>query len=199
MKKTIIQIALLLVIVVLTIFLVRSIMEPVRYTNEKKFRYDLTIQKLKDIRSAEVAYRAVNKHYTGSFDTLINFIKHGEMAIVKMIPDPNDTTFSRSIMDTIGYVAIIDTIFGKRTDFIPDNLKYIPNSEGQVFTLEAGYTEKSKIMIPVFRASALNTQILYGMDEQTIYNEDTKLMVNDLFPGLFVGSMTEASTDGNWE
>ncbi|MDR2083625.1 MAG: hypothetical protein LBP67_01345 [Bacteroidales bacterium] len=199
MKKTIIQIALLVVIVVLTILLVRSIMEPVKFTQEKKFRYDLAIQKLKDIRAAETAYRAVNKQYTGSFDTLINFVKHGEMAIIKMIPDPTDTTFRKSIMDTIGYIPIMDTLFKNRVDFVPENMKYIPNSGGQMFTLEAGFTEKSKIMIPVFRASALNTQILNGMDEQTIYNEDTKLMVNDLFPGLYVGSMTEASTDGNWE
>ena len=199
MKKTIIQITLLVVIVVLGILLFRSIMEPVKFTQEKKFRYDLAVQKLKDIRSAEVAYRAVNKKYTGSFDTLINFVKYGEMAIVKMVPDPDDTTFRKSIMDTVGFVAILDTLFGTRTDFVPDNMKIIPNSGGQLFKLEAGYVEKSKIMIPVFRASGLNTQILSGMDEQTIYNEDTKLMVNDMFPGLYVGSMTEASTDGNWE
>ena len=54
-------------------------------------------------------------------------------------------------------------------------------------------------MIPVFQCSALNTQILKGMDEQTIYNEDAKLKINDRFPGLMVGSMEEPSTDGNWE
>ncbi|MDD3151621.1 MAG: hypothetical protein PHE45_01810 [Bacteroidales bacterium] len=121
------------------------------------------------------------------------------MAVVKMIPDPEDTTFRKSILDTIGFINVYDTLFSSREDFKLENIKYIPHSGGQEFKLEAGHIEKSKILIPVFQASALNTQILKGMDEQTIYNEDTKLTVNDRFPGLTVGSMEEASTDGNWE
>ncbi|MDD4142141.1 MAG: hypothetical protein PHR20_05050 [Bacteroidales bacterium] len=198
--KTLVQIFLLLLIGALVFFVVHSIMKPVKFTREKSFRYELTVQRLKDIRSAEVAYRSVNKKYSGSFDTLINFISTGELAIVKMIPDPNDTTFRRSIIDTIGFISVIDTLYKNRTDFDPANIRYVPNTNrSEQFVLEAGFVEKSKIMIPVFKASALNTQILKGMDEQTIYNEDAKLKVNDMFPGLFVGSMEEASTDGNWE
>ncbi|MDD3152213.1 MAG: hypothetical protein PHE45_04875, partial [Bacteroidales bacterium] len=100
MKKVILQIALFLVIIVLAVLIVRSIMEPVKFQQEKDFRYENTIQRLKDIRAAEGAYRTVNKRYTASFDTLIDFVKTGQLAVVKMIPDPEDTTFRKSILDT---------------------------------------------------------------------------------------------------
>lgn len=198
-KRLIIEVVLAIVIVGLVIMVIRSVMEPVKFKSEKDFRYENTIQRLKDIRDVEIAFKTINRRYTSDFDSLINFAKEGNLYIVKMVPDPTDTTFRRSILDTIGTVSVMDTLFKNRENFNPENLRYIPHSEGQIFKLEAGFVEKSKIMIPVFQCSALNTQILKGMDEQTIYNEDAKLKINDRFPGLMVGSMEEPSTDGNWE
>lgn len=198
-KRLIIEVVLAIVIVGLVIMVIRSVMEPVKFKSEKDFRYENTIQRLKDIRDVEMAFKTINRRYTSDFDSLINFAKEGNLYIVKMVPDPTDTTFRRSILDTIGTVPVMDTLFKNRENFNPENLRYIPHSEGQIFKLEAGFVEKSKIMIPVFQCSALNTQILKGMDEQTIYNEDAKLKINDRFPGLMVGSMEEPSTDGNWE
>lgn len=198
-KRLIIEVVLAIVIVGLVIMVIRSVMEPVKFKSEKDFRYENTIQRLKDIRDVEIAFKTINRRYTSDFDSLINFAKEGNLYIVKMVPDPTDTTFRRSILDTIGTVPVMDTLFKNRENFNPENLRYIPHSAGQIFKLEAGFVEKSKIMIPVFQCSALNTQILKGMDEQTIYNEDAKLKINDRFPGLMVGSMEEPSTDGNWE
>ena len=198
-SKVIIEIILAIVIVGLAILVVRSIMKPVKFKQEKDFRYETTIQRLKDIRDSEGAFRTINRRYTASFDTLINFVKNGKIYVVKMVPDPHDTTFRKSILDTIGMIPVLDTLFKNRKEFNADNLRFIPYSGGQEFKLEAGFVEKSKIQMPVFQCSALNTQILKGMDEQAVYNEDSQLKVNDKFPGLIVGSMNEPSTDGNWE
>ena len=74
------------------------------------------------------------------------------------------------------------------------------NSIREIINLiDAGDIERSKVIIQVFEASALNTQILKGLDSQLINNFDDLLESTDRFPGLKVGSMTEASTDGNWE
>ncbi|MGI6718715.1 MAG: hypothetical protein ACOX4D_06190 [Bacteroidales bacterium] len=197
--KKVVHFVLIVVIVVLAVLLVKSIQKPIKFNKEKEFRKELSVQKLKDIRAAQIAFRSVNKRYTGSFDTLVDFIEHGQLAIVKMIPDPTDTTFTRSILDTIGYTLVKDTLFADRPDFDASKLSIIPNSGGEKYKLEAGTIEKSKIQIPVFRAEALWTQILKGMDEQSIINDNAKLEVNGLFPGLYVGSMEESSTDGNWE
>ena len=197
--RIIVEIVLAVIIVLLGIAVYRSIMKPVKFTNEKSFREEQTIQKLKDIRDAEMAFRAINKRYTASFDTLIDFIDNGNLYIVKMVPDPTDTTFRRSILDTIGTTRVKDSLFKNRENFNPDNIKFIPFSKGEIFKLEAGYVEKSKIMIPVFQCSALYTQMLKGLDEQMVINENAKLSKNDKFQGLLVGSMDEPSTDGNWE
>ena len=71
-------------------------MEPVKFKSEKDFRYENTIQRLKDIRDVEIAFKTINRRYTSDFDSLINFAKEGNLYIVKMVPDPTDTTFRRS-------------------------------------------------------------------------------------------------------
>jgi len=88
MKKTIFQIVLIAIVIVLGYLTYDSIMEPVRFNKEKKFREKLVIQYLKDIRSAQFIYKQLNNKYTGSFDTLIHFMDSAEIPVVKMIPDP---------------------------------------------------------------------------------------------------------------
>ena len=77
MKKFIIQIVLAIVIVVLGYFCYQSIMIPQKFTQIKQQRYERVIQRLKDIRTAQEAYKGVYGVYTHNFDTLIHFIKYG--------------------------------------------------------------------------------------------------------------------------
>ena len=116
-----------------------------------------------------------------------------------MVPEPEDTTNTRTIMDTIAYVNFHDSLVASRTDFNIETLAIIPFAEGDSFLIDAGEIERSKVLIQVFEVSALNTQILKGLDSQMINNYDDLLESTDRFPGVKVGSMTEASTDGNWE
>ena len=83
--KTVIQIVLGISIVVLSYFLVESIMKPIRFKKEQTHRYSVVIQNLKDIRTAQLAYKDVYGKFTGSFDTLINFVKHDSLVIIKKI------------------------------------------------------------------------------------------------------------------
>jgi hypothetical protein len=116
-----------------------------------------------------------------------------------MIPDPKDTTFTRSISDTIGRVAILDSLFGKRANFDINNLSLIPGTNGQKFELEAGKIDKGGLKVDVFEARAHNDVILDGLDSQLIRNLNKGLEDINRFPGLKVGSMLEVTTDGNWE
>ena len=72
--KTVLQILLFIVAVVLSFFIYKSIQRPIQFEKAKKARYDVTVQRLKDIRKAELAYKDVYRKFTGSWDTLINFI-----------------------------------------------------------------------------------------------------------------------------
>jgi len=199
MKKIIIQVVLLAIIIFLVYKIYESIMEPVRFNKEKDHRMEQVVQNLKDIRAAQMAYKSIYGKYAPNFDTLLNFIEIEEIPVVKMIPDPNDTTFTRSIMDTLGYISVLDSLYNNRPNFKLGSLPLIPFAEGDTFLMDAGEIERSKLMIKVFEASSLNNQFLKGLDQQLVNNFNDKLESTDRFPGLKVGSMSEATTDGNWE
>jgi len=199
MKKIIIQVVLLAIIIFLVYKIYESIMEPVRFNKEKDHRMEQVVQNLKDIRAAQMAFKSIHGEYAPNFDTLLSFVEIEEIPVVKMIPDPTDTTFTRSIMDTLGYISVLDSLYNNRPNFKLASLPIIPFSEGDTFKMDAGEIERSKVMIRVFEASSLNLQFLKGLDLQLINNFNDKLESTDRFPGLKVGSMSEATTDGNWE
>ncbi|OQX73136.1 MAG: hypothetical protein B6D61_12910 [Bacteroidetes bacterium 4484_249] len=199
MVNNIIKVLLLVIIVVLAYMVYDSIMEPVKFNQEVNRRNAIVVQSLKDIRNAEMSFKSINGRYTASFDTLIDFLKNGQIPEVKIIPDPNDTTFTKTIRDTIGYVPVADSLFGKRTNFDITKIKYIPFTDGQIFKLDAGVIDRGGVSVNVFEASALYKQYLADMDKQMVTNLIASKEQIEKFPGLKVGSMTEASTDGNWE
>jgi hypothetical protein len=199
MKNNIIKIVLGVIIIVLGFLVINSIMAPVKFENEKTRREQVVIEQLKEIREVQIAYKGIYNRYTGSFDTLIDFIKNGQIPVVNIIPDPSDTTFIKTINDTIGYVLVVDTLFKKHTNYDPNSLRFIPFSEGQEFELAAGKIEISKTKVNVFEVKALYIHILKGLDKQLIINLRKKLKELEKYEGLKVGSMEEASTDGNWE
>ena len=78
--KVVIRLLLALAIVLLAFLCWKSIQGPIDFNKEVKLRDEAVIQRLVDIRTAQVAYRAQNGKYTASFDTLINFVKTGKIA-----------------------------------------------------------------------------------------------------------------------
>ena len=199
MVNNIIKVALLIVIVALAYFVVESILGPVRFNEEVTTRNDEVIQNLRDIRTAEMAYKAMNGKYTANFDTLVDFLKFGEIPVVKMTPDPDDTTNTRTIRDTIGYIPVSDSLFGKRPGYDVNNLRHIPFTNNISFELDANLIEKGGVDVNVFEATALYKEYLNGLDEQMVLNLIAAKEQIEKYPGLKVGSMIEASTDGNWE
>lgn len=199
MKKTLIQLALFVVIVALGYMVFESVMEPVRFNKEKQQREKVVIERLKDIRSSQFIYKQLTGAYASSFDTLIKFLKVAEIAVVKIVPDPNDTTYTLTINDTVGYIKVADSLFSKHANFTYSMLTTIPFSGGDYFVMQADTIERGGVEVHVFEAKAPFTSYLKGMDEQTIINFISKFEDIERFPGLRVGSMTEPSTDGNWE
>ncbi len=196
--KYIVQIILLVVIVGLLYFIYTGIMKPIDFDKEHDFRKIEVVQRLKDIRSAEVAYKSIYGFYTGDFDTLINFVKTDSFPVLYAEGSLDDSLAviqGRVIRDTI-YVPVRDSLFDKSYPF--DSLRYIPFAPtGKEFALQAGtILTASQLEVHVFEASALYFDILHGMDRQLIIN------LNDIkkFPGIRVGDIEEANNNaGNWE
>lgn len=192
MKSTIIKIVLFIIIIVLAYFVVESFMKNVRFDKELDRRSDVVIDRLKDIRTAQFTFKTIHDSYAPDFDTLIDFLKTGEIPVVRIIPDPEDTTFTKTINDTIAYVLVKDSLFNhKGPNFKIEELSIIPFSGGQKFIMNAGEIEKGKVNVDVFEAIAPKEVYLKGLNKELIARES----VTD----LKVGSMEEPTTDGNWE
>ncbi len=197
MIQTIIKIVLAGIAIFLAYVLYQNIMKPVKFNQEVDKRNTAVIQALKDIRAAELVYKGANSVYANDLDSLIMFVKSGEIPVVKIVPDPADTTFSKTIRDTIGFVKVIDSLY-KRPGFSIEKMKFIPFSDKE-FSLEAGKLEKGGVEVNVFEAKAHYDEYLSDLDKQMLMNLIAGREDIERFPGLKVGSMTEVSIDGNWE
>lgn len=197
--KKIVQVILAIVIIGLGYLVYDSIMKPVRFNKEMAIREGIVIQKLKDIRSSQMIYKQLKGSYAPGFDSLISFLKIAEIPVVKMVADPSDTTFTRTINDTVGFINVADSLFGKIKGFSFASLKTIPYSKGLLFEMDADTIERGGVEVHVFEAKAPFTAFLNGMDEQTIINLISKYEDINWYAGIKVGSLIEPSTDGNWE
>jgi len=198
--KTVYQILLAILIVVIGYFVFESIMAPIRFKKEKDKRYEVTIQRLKDVRTAQLAYRSRFNKFTGSFDTLITFLKEGEFKVVKQIGSEDDSVAlaqGKVYRDTIK-VAVRDSLF---KNYAVDSIRFVPFSGGIQFELAAGELETgSKVKVKVFECKAHNDVILKGLNRQEIININDLQKKLERYPGLQVGSMIEATNNaGNWE
>jgi hypothetical protein len=199
-KLTIINIVLVIAAIFLAYMVYHSISQPVIFDNTKTERELKVVQNLKDIRSTQGLFKENYNRYTASFDTLIEFIRTGELPVVNIIPDPNDTTFTKTINDTVGYIKVLDSLFSTRQNFNVESLRYIPFSEPQQeFEIQAGYITRGGMKVPVFEVKAPYNTYLNGLDKQRIRNATAEREDLNKYPGMKVGSMTEPLTDGNWE
>lgn len=190
-KYKVFQFVLFAVVVALGYLVWETIQEPVRFNKEKDLRTAVVVQRLKDIRTIQQIYRSINDTFAPSMDHLIHFLKTAQIPVVKSIYDPTDTLFIRTINDTIGYKPVLDSIFGNRPNFNPDELAYVPFSGGKKIEMNAGKINRGGVMVPVFMAKARKEYYLAGLNEEMIKNPQVK--------DLIVGSLEEPTLDGNWE
>jgi hypothetical protein len=209
--KTVAQIVLIALVIILSYWLYTSVERPLDFEKERKDRYEATIARLKDIRKAELAYKDVHGKFTGSWDTLISFVKTGKIPLVRKIGMLTDSMIEagwtekqalkegKIIRDTVR-VSVLDTIFGK--NYKIDEIKFIPVKDTVAqFHLGAGWvTTGSGIKVPVFEVKAHNNTILRNLDKQQIINLNESKRMNGKYPGLKVGSLEETNNNaGNWE
>lgn len=170
-------------------------------SDEKK-----VIEKLKLIRDAEKAYLSKYDAYTGSFDTLINFIKHDSLYITEKTEiitprDRKDPLFYkgdsiRIEVDTIGIEPVISSVFEDKYktynwDKLPVVPRYAndPDNQDKKFEIYADKVEKSGVMIDV-----VEVVDKYPLDES---RSDKNEIPKRKF--LRFGSRSEVTTSGNWE
>ncbi|MBR5936268.1 MAG: hypothetical protein IKZ89_08975 [Bacteroidaceae bacterium] len=70
--------------------LYESIMDPIRFANEKGRRDKAVINRLLDIRDAQIEYNHAHSTYCDDFDTLIAFVKSAKLPIIRKIGNLTD-------------------------------------------------------------------------------------------------------------
>ncbi|MCR5454994.1 MAG: hypothetical protein K6F33_08420 [Bacteroidales bacterium] len=211
--KIIIHVVLVAVIAFLAYMLWDSIMQPIRFQKQADWRHGLTVQKLKDIRDAQVAYKSVYGAYTGSFDSLENFVQNGKLKIVKAIgniPDSFYDKYPRKLAETKAIEAGIvkrDTVVVNCYDSLCKgnykvaDLRKVPVVQNKEFEMEMDTIEtSSKAKITVFEARTPYEDYLKGLDNQEVINLIDEAQTLGRYPGLKVGSLKEFNNNaGNWE
>ena len=209
--KAIIQILLFAIVIALVYMIYRSIQRPIDFEKSRKERYEATIERLKDIRKAQLAYKDIYGKFTDNWDTLIYFVTHDSIRNIRRVGELTDSMIEAKINEQkaleLGLIirdtireSVLESLFGK--DYDANKLRYVPvSNEKAEFHLAAGAVRTgSGIIVPVFEAKAHNNTILKNLDEQLIINLNGQRRTNEKYPGLQVGSLTEANNSaGNWE
>ena len=209
--KKVLQICLAIVIIALAYVVYRQIATPVEFDNERKTKEAAVIERIKDIRTAERAFKSKYQRFTGSFDTLINFILNDSLIMERRLVDEDDSAAMaqlklRKIQNVEEFsIPVIDTVFAPRKLSVADvqNLRYIPGTENKVeFLLAAGSVETGNVVVPVMECKAPYKMFLDTVKyRQELINliVENKNIYNK-YPGVKVGDINQPNNEaGNWE
>lgn len=201
MKKILIIVVLPAVIVVLGYLIYKSVQQPVVFEKNRKVRETVCIDRLKDIRTLQVAYKSRHNKFTGNMDSLIDFYNTGTITIIRQVGSLDDSAAvaeKRVYRDSI-QIAVKDTLL-KRPGFVVDSIAYIPFSGGKKMILNALIAKVSGVDVPLFEAAAPYDDLLVGLDRQLVVNLKADRELVGRYPGLKVGSIDAPNNNaGNWE
>ena len=203
MKAKKIALLLIPINILLFYFVYNSVNSELKFQKAAKVRISENIQKLKDLRQIQISYKKINTTYANNFESLIDFLENDSMPIIKAIGETPDTLTDEEALqlniisrDT-AYVLAKEKVFDQayirsRNNEFPlelNNLISVPYSNIN-YSINAGQIEKGKVLVQVFEISTTYGAVLSGLNAKNkSYN------LNSL---IKVGSMNEASLNGNW-
>lgn len=184
-----------------------SINAPIKFNEVKKERYLKVIDKLKDIRNAQLAYKSVNGSYANNFDGLIKFIDTAQYTLTQK-RDSSYLQYDRVyridmlrevvVIDTLGFSSVKDSLFGNSNRY--KNMAQIPiNGVDAIFSIKSDMIKKGDYDVHVFEVRVSKDVILFDQNKDLLKQEKALMSVDGVNgPDLVLGSMTEVSTNGNW-
>ena len=207
--KLVIQLLLWIVIGVLGYLTFNAVYEPIEFNKVKEARYQKVIDKLKDIRKAQLAHKQVTGVFAGDFDNLIKFIDIAENTVTQrrdttILDEVHKKTYgvdqykSKTIVDTLGYVPVKDSIFKNSSRY--KEMMYVPTTDKKAkFEIESGKIRKNDTEISVFEVKVSKDVILSDLDKDLLMQEKQVISVDGVNGEYIqIGSMTEINTNGNW-
>ena len=210
--KKLFQIILAVAIVGLVYVIYVQISTPIRFDKETKAKKAQVIDRIKDIRTAQRAFKSKYQHFTASFDSLSAFVLTDTLELERKIVDEDDSA-AMAMLKKSGKkniekfkIAVIDTIFApkKVTRQDVENFRFIPGTGNKAqFIMEAGIiTTESKVVIPVVECRAPYKAFLdtVAYRQEVIHLIDEEQNNFNRYPGVKFGSMDSGNNEaGNWE
>ena len=210
--KKLFQIILAVAIVGLVYVIYVQISTPIRFDKETKAKKAQVIDRIKDIRTAQRAFKSKYQHFTASFDSLSAFVLTDTLELERKIVDEDDSA-AMAMLKKSGKkniekfkIAVIDTIFApkKVTRQDVENFRFIPGTGNKAqFIMEAGIiTTESKVVMPGVECRApykafLDT-VAYRQEVINLIDEEQNNF--NRYPGVKFGSMDSGNNEaGNWE
>jgi len=186
-----------------------TIQENIEYEAIKKDTRNRVIQKFKDIRTAQQAYRDANGNFAGNFNDLVSFTKNGTVPIFKSIGAIPDSLNLEEAME-LGMVVkmpdgmsdeeaaaqgliVRDTVYASvlrerfQTPKALSKRKFPLNLDSLKFSPYKG----------MFSLEISSTEVTGGLRRPTLL-----LQESHPYPGtdtLRIGSLSEAHLNGNWK
>lgn len=201
MKKVLTIVVLPIIAIVIGYLIYTSIQEPVIFEKERRFREKIAIERLKDIRTLQVAYKSKHNKFTSNIDSLIDFYNNGQITVIKKVGSMDDSLAvaqKRVFRDSIR-IAVRDTLL-KREGFIVDSIKYIPFSGKKEIEMKAIIGKVSGVDVPLFEANIPFEILLNDLNRQLLVNLKSDREQVGKYPGLKVGSIEAPNNNaGNWE
>ena len=185
-----------------------SINGPIKFNKVKNERYAIVIDRLKDIRNAQIAHKDVKGFYANNFDELVSFVDNGLFTLIEE-KDSSYLAYDRvyridmlrevRIVRELGKVSVKDSLFKdnesyKQMAFIP-----IKGKEDERFLISADIIDKNGYEAHVFEVKVKKDVILYDQNKDLLKQENKVISVDGVNGSeIILGSMTEVSTSGNW-
>ena len=184
-----------------------SINGPIKFNQVKNERYTQVIDRLKDIRTAQIAHKDVNGFYANNFDSLVSFIDNGIFTLIEK-RDSSYLEYNRTyridmlkeveIVDTLGFVSVKDSLFGDNESYKMMAKVPIDGTDSE-FSIKADIIDKNGYQVPVFEVKVKKDIVLFDQNKDLLDQENKVISVDGVNgPEIILGSMTDVSTSGNW-
>ena len=184
-----------------------SINGPIKFNQVKNERYTQVIDRLKDIRTAQIAHKDVNGIYANNFDSLVSFIDNGIFTVIEK-RDSSYLEYNRTyridmlkeveIVDTLGFVPVKDSLFGNNESYKMMAKVPIEGTDSE-FSIKADIIDKNGYQVPVFEVKVKKDVVLFDQNKDLLDQENKVISVDGVNgPEIILGSMSDVSTSGNW-
>jgi hypothetical protein len=206
--KLVIQIVLWIASIFFAYKIYDSINGPIKFNQTKNKRYAKVIDRLKDIRKSQIAYKDVKGTFSNNFDSLVKFVDEGYFTLIEK-RDSSYMEYDRTyridmlreviMIDTLGSVSVKDSLF-KNTNRYQD-MAYIPidGVRDSMFTINAEVINKNGYNVPVFEVKVSKNVILFDQNADLVQQENETVSVDGVNgPAIVLGSLSNVSTNGNW-